>query len=95
MPYSDKKIVIFSEDELKKVISRITFEIIEKVLDIEHLLLIGIPTRGVHLAEVLGEEIFNETGINVKRGIIDPTFYRDDQSRVGTRLVKATEIPTQ
>ena len=94
MPYSDKKIVIFSEDELKKVISRITFEIIEKVHDIEHLLLIGIPTRGVHLAEVLGEEIFNETGINVKRGIIDPTFYRDDQNRVGTRLIKATDIPT-
>ncbi len=94
MPHSDKKIVIFSEDELKKVISRITFEIIEKVHDIEHLLLIGIPTRGVHLAEVLGEEIFNETGINVKRGIIDPTFYRDDQSRVGTRLIKATDIPT-
>ena len=94
MPHSDKKIVVFSEDELRKVITRITFEIIEKVHDIENLLLIGIPTRGVHLAEVLGEEIFNETGINVKRGIIDPTFYRDDQSRVGTRLVKATEIPT-
>ena len=28
------------------------------------------------------------------RGIIDPTFYRDDQNRVGTRLIEATDIPT-
>jgi len=93
MPSSDKKIIIFSGDELRKVITRITFEIIEKIPDIDNLLLIGIPTRGVHLAEVLGEEISKKTGTNVPRGIIDPTFYRDDQNRVGTRLLKATEIP--
>ena len=40
------------------------------------------------------KEIFTKTGVNVKKGTIDPTFYRDDQSRVGTRLIKATEIPT-
>ena len=60
----------------------------------ENLLLIGIPTRGVNLAEVLEKEIFSKTGINATKGIIDPTFYRDDQNRVGTRLIKATEIPT-
>ena len=94
MSNQDKKIVILSEDELRKTITRISFEIIEKVPDIENLLLIGIPTRGVNLAEALGKEIFSKTGINVKKGTIDPTFYRDDQNRVGTRLIKATEIPT-
>ena len=34
------------------------------------------------------------TGLDIKSGIIDPTFYRDDQNRVATRLVKATNIPT-
>ena len=94
MSNSDKRIVILSEDELGKTISRLTFEIIEKVSNLDDLLLIGIPTRGVDLAEVLGKEIFTKTGIDVKRGIIDPTFYRDDQNKVGTRLVKATEILT-
>ena len=94
MSNSDKRIVILSEDELRKTISRLTFEIIEKVSNLDDLLLIGIPTRGVDLAEVLGKEIFSKTGIDVKRGIIDPTFYRDDQNKVGTRLVKATEILT-
>ena len=38
--------------------------------------------------------MFTKTGINVNKGIIDPTFYRDDQNRVGTRLIEATDIPT-
>ena len=56
--------------------------------------MVGIPTIGVHISEVLREEMFTKTGVNVKSGIIDPTFYRDDQNRVGTRLIEATEIPT-
>ena len=90
----DKRIVILTEDELRKTLSRLTFEIIEKISDLDNLLLIGIPTRGIHLAEVMRKEIVTKTGVNVKKGIIDPTFYRDDQSRVGTRLIEATEIPT-
>ena len=56
--------------------------------------MVGIPTRGVHLAEVLRKEMFNKTSVNVKTGIIDPTFYIDDQNRVGIRLIEATNIPT-
>ena len=59
MSKKSKKIVILSEVELRKTISRLTCEIIEKV----------------------------------KKGIIDPTFYRDDQNRVGTRLIQAANIP--
>ena len=56
--------------------------------------MVGIPTRGIDLAEVLEKELFSKTGLKVKQGMIDPTFYRDDQNRVGTRLIKATDIPT-
>jgi len=90
----DKRIVILTEDELRKTFFRLTSEIIEKILDLDNLLLVGIPTRGVHIAEVLRKEMFSKTGVNVKTGIIDPTFYRDDQNRVGTRLIEATDIPT-
>ena len=94
MSKPDKKIIILTEDELRKTFSRLTFEIIEKISNLENLLLVGIPTRGVHLAEVLRKEMLDKTGVDVKKGIIDPTFYRDDQNRVGTRLIKATDIPT-
>ena len=94
MSNTDKRIVILNEAELAKTLSRLTSEIIEKVTDLNDILLVGIPTRGVYLAEVLEKEIYSKIGIKVSKGTIDPTFYRDDQNRVATRLIKATDIPT-
>ena len=94
MSNKTKRIVILSEVEIKETISRLTFEIIEKVKNLDNLLLVGIPTRGIDLAEVLEKELLIKTGVKIRKGIIDPTFYRDDQNRVGTRIIKATDIPT-
>ena len=94
MSKKTKKIVILNEVELRKTISRLTSQIIEKVKNLDNLLLVGIPTRGIELAKVLENELLSKTGLKIRKGIIDPTFYRDDQSRVGTRLIKATDIPT-
>ena len=94
MSNKTKRIVILNEVELKKTLSRLTSEIVEKVKDLDNLLLIGIPTRGIDLAEVLQKKLSSKTGAKIRKGIIDPTFYRDDQNRVGTRLLKATDIPS-
>ena len=94
MSNKTKRVVILSEVEIKKTISRLTFEIIEKVKNLDNLILVGIPTRGIYLAEVLEKELFSKTGVKIRKGIIDPTFYRDDQNRVETRIIKATDIPT-
>ncbi len=93
MSNKKKRITILSEIELKKTLSRLTSEVIEKVANLDDLLLVGIPTRGVHLAEVIGKDMFSKTGVDVGRGVIDPTFYRDDQNRVGTRLIQTADIP--
>ena len=58
-----KRIVILNEVELRKTISRLTCEIIEKVKKLDNLLLVGIPTRGVELTEVLEKELFSRTGL--------------------------------
>ena len=94
MSNKKKRIVILTEVELRKTLSRLTSEIIEKVKNLDNLLLVGIPTRGIDLAKVLEKELFSKTGIKIRKGIIDPTFYRDDQNRVGTRLIKVTDLPT-
>ena len=94
MSNETKRLVILNEVELRKTLSRLALEIIEKVKNLDNLLLVGIPTRGIDLAEVLEKQLFYKTGIKIKKGIIDPTFYRDDQNRVGTRPIKATDIPT-
>ena len=94
MSNKTKRIVILTEVELKKTLSRLTSEIIEKVKNLDNLLLVGIPTRGIDLTEVLEKELVSLTGIKIRKGIIDPTFYRDDQNRVETRIIKPTDIPT-
>ena len=94
MSNKTKRIAILSEVEIKETISRLTCEIIEKVKNLDNLLLVGIPTRGIDLAEALEKELLTKTGVKIRKGIIDPTFYRDDQNRVGTRIIKATDIPT-
>ena len=94
MSNKTKRIEILTEVELRKTLSRLTSEIIEKVKNLDNLILVGIPTRGIDMAEVLEKELFCKTGVKIRKGTIDPTFYRDDQNRVGTRLIKATDIPT-
>ena len=94
MSNKTKKIVLLTDLELRKTLSRLSSEIIEKVKNLDNLLLVGIPTRGIYLTEVLERELFSKTGLKIRKGIIDPTFYRDDQNRVGTRLLKATDIPS-
>ena len=75
MSKKTKKIVILTEVELRKTISRLTSEIIEKVKNLDNLLLVGIPTRGIDMAEVLEKELFCKTGVKIRKGTIDPTFY--------------------
>ena len=94
MPNKTKRIVILTEEELRETLLRLTSEIIEKVKNLKNLILVGIPTRGIDLAEVLEKQLSSKTGIKIKKGTVDPTFYRDDQDRVGTRLIKSTDIPT-
>ncbi len=94
MSNKTKRIVILTEVELRKTLARLTSDIIEKVTNLDNLLLVGIPTRGIDLADVLEKELSFKTGARIRKGIIDPTFYRDDQNRVGTRLIKSTDLPT-
>ena len=93
MSNKTKRVEILTEEEFRKTLSRLTSEIIEKVKNLENLLLVGIPTRGINLVDVIEKELFSMTGLKIKKGIIDPTLYRDDQNRVGTRLIRATDIP--
>ena len=94
MSKKTKKIVILTEVELRKTISRLTCEIIEKVKKLDNLLLVGIPTRWIKLTEELEKELISRTGLRVRKGTIYPTFYRDDHKRLGTRLIQTADIPT-
>mgnify|MGYP001191943481 FL=1 len=93
MSNQEKRIEILTKDELWNVLERLTIEILGKVDKPQNIILMGIPTRGVNLSEVIAKEIFKKIGYEVGIGIIDHTFYRDDQSRVGTRSINCDSIP--
>ena len=90
----EKRIEILTKAELRNVLKRLTAEILEKIDKPQNLILMGIPTRGVNLSEVIALEISKKIGYEVEKGIIDPTLYRDDQSKVGTKSIKGDSIPS-
>ncbi|KGG13458.1 MULTISPECIES: bifunctional pyr operon transcriptional regulator/uracil phosphoribosyltransferase PyrR [Prochlorococcus] len=87
-----EKIAILSQEELARTLSRLASEIIENISDTKDLVLLGIPTRGVQLAKVLGKELKAKVGHSIEQGVIDPTFHRDDLVRIGTRMARSTDI---
>ena len=89
-----QELEILSKKELHRTIKRLASQILEKVPDTNSLLLVGIPTRGVHLSKLLAIYLEELSGQPVENGSLDPTFHRDDLSRVGTRVAQVTDLPS-
>jgi pyrimidine operon attenuation protein/uracil phosphoribosyltransferase len=88
---------LLSSADLARTVARIAHEILEKTATSgSRVVLLGLPTRGVHLAHRLAERIRaidTESGGSVDVGILDPTLYRDDLRRQPTRPLAETDIP--
>tara|TARA_Y100000739_G_scaffold102489_1_gene87749 strand:+ start:1825 stop:2385 length:561 start_codon:yes stop_codon:yes gene_type:complete len=87
------RIAILSARELSRTLSRLASQVLESVDDSQSLMLLGIPTRGVQLSQVLARELERLTGHPIAQGSIDPTFHRDDLERIGTRMPQVTTLP--
>ncbi|MBF0780994.1 MULTISPECIES: bifunctional pyr operon transcriptional regulator/uracil phosphoribosyltransferase PyrR [unclassified Granulicatella] len=72
-------ITILEEDAIRRSLVRITHEILEKHKGTENLVLIGIKTRGIYLAERIAEKIKQFEQVDVPVGVLDITLYRDDR----------------
>ena len=88
-----ERIAILSARELSRTLSRLASQVLESVDDSQSLMLLGIPTRGVQLSQVLARELERLTGHPIAQGSIDPTFHRDDLERIGTRMPQVTTLP--
>ena len=83
-------------DRIARTLTRIAHEIVERNKGVDDLALVGVRTRGVHLARRLARTLKEITGDDVPTGALDITLYRDDLMRhaVGPQpLVRSTEIP--
>ena len=88
-----KVIEILSSEEIRRTLTRLASEIIEKAGELSQVILLGIHTRGVPIAYQLADQIELLENLKVPVGAIDVTFYRDDLDRVATRTPAKTKIP--
>ncbi|TMN23514.1 bifunctional pyr operon transcriptional regulator/uracil phosphoribosyltransferase PyrR [Lentibacillus cibarius] len=90
-----KKTVVLDQAAMARALTRIAHEIVEKNKGGEHLVLIGIKTRGTPLTKRLQEKIRQIEGVTVPTGELDITLYRDDLEVVASDNdpeLKGTEI---
>ncbi len=84
---------ILDADEMERILARMTHNILEVHRGAENLALVGIQTRGVHLARRIQTRINTIEGIDIPTGDMDITLYRDDWTQIGHHpIVQATDI---
>ncbi|WP_446899335.1 bifunctional pyr operon transcriptional regulator/uracil phosphoribosyltransferase PyrR [Clostridium sp. LBM24168] len=87
------KALILDEKAMKRTLTRISHEIIEKNKGIEDVLLIGIKRRGYPLAKRISQNIENIEGIRLKVESVDISLYRDDLTNISDNpLIKEANL---
>jgi pyrimidine operon attenuation protein/uracil phosphoribosyltransferase len=72
------QVVVLDEDAMRRTLSRIAHEIIERNEDLDRVALVGIHTRGVPIAQRVRQLIEERSGEEIALGQLDITFHRDD-----------------
>ena len=88
-----EKAEIVDADGLKRIVTRIAHEIVERNKGVDDLVLVGIKRRGVPLAERIAQRIAEFENRAPAQGSLDITLYRDDLSTVAQQpVVGGSEI---
>jgi pyrimidine operon attenuation protein/uracil phosphoribosyltransferase len=89
---SQKK-VVQTEKDIDRALDRICDDLLKRHPELKEMVLVGIRTGGVYLADRLRKKILLKRGVDLPTGIIDITLYRDDWTRLTqTPEVKKAEI---
>ncbi|MET8754084.1 bifunctional pyr operon transcriptional regulator/uracil phosphoribosyltransferase PyrR [Streptomyces sp. NPDC004667] len=84
---------VLEAQDIARVLTRIAHEIVERAKGADDVVLLGIPTRGVFLADRLAAKLEEITGSKIPVGSLDITMYRDDLRLKPARAIGRTEIP--
>lgn len=94
MPVLTDKTVLMDSEGIRRALTRISHEIVEKNKGVDNIVLVGIRTRGVPIAERLATVIEEIEGKKPPVGVLDITLYRDDLSTLSYQpIVHPTELP--
>ncbi len=86
--------VVLDDHDIARALTRISHEILERNKGADDLVLLGIPRRGVPLAQRIAERIAAVEGESVPVGSLDVTMYRDDLRLKPARALLPTQIPS-
>ncbi len=84
---------LFDADDVARMLRRLAHEVIEANHGAQNLVVLGIQTRGVPLAERLAALIEDIEGVPVPHGALDTTLFRDDLDVKGPRSIGETRVP--
>jgi pyrimidine operon attenuation protein / uracil phosphoribosyltransferase len=90
---TDTSRVVLDAADISRALTRISHEILERNKGSADVILLGIPSRGVPLAERIAATIARVEGTDVPAGALDVTMYRDDLRLGPARALHRTEIP--
>lgn len=78
---------------MKRALTRISYEIIERNKGIQDIVLVGIKTRGIYIAQRLAERLKQLEDIDVPVGELDITLYRDDVKDMEEPELHSSDVP--
>lgn len=87
-------IEILSDRELRRTVTRLASQVVERCRQLDQLVVLGVLTRGLPLAKLLAQQIEHLEQVQVPVGALDITFYRDDLDRITVRTPGKTDLPT-
>ncbi|WP_010202643.1 bifunctional pyr operon transcriptional regulator/uracil phosphoribosyltransferase PyrR [Salinibacterium sp. PAMC 21357] len=84
---------VLQHADITRALTRISHEILESNRGSDDLVILGIPTRGVTLANRISAIIESVDSAVIPAGALDVTMYRDDLAQNPTRPTRPTDIP--
>lgn len=90
---ADNATKVMDDSEIRRALKRIAHEIVERNKGAENLVIIGVQSRGVPMAQRLAKLITEIEGVEIAVGSLNVALYRDDYATRAARTVSASAIP--
>ncbi len=87
--------ILLTSGDIKRVMTRISREILEQNRTADDLVIVGLQTRGVHIARRLADNIESFEGFAPVVGALDPRLWRDDPDVASVQPLQPSDIPTE
>ena len=87
--------MVADPEDISRALRRLAHQVVENVKDVTNIVIMGIPTRGVPIAERLAKNIGGIEKISIPVGSLDVTLFRDDLQMRPTKALEQTRLPAE